>query len=245
MGFLNIIMSLSGGGHGHGHGGNSDYDAHGWLMAIAFAVLFPIGVIISALGKLVDLPNWWIIHGCVQSVAAFLAIAGCVVAIDATSDHFHNWHATLGLTIIILVLLQVAAGTFRPGALWGSKDGKAHAVFVVVHRAFGVVIIILAWVNSWKGMDLHSVETVNKVLYIVCIALMAIAYVSILVVKATKQSAGENEGESSGQIQPGDEPEKKDVNTEMDPTFIEVPQIGAIGPPPTTSEPGRVAQDLN
>eukprot|EP00656_Telonema_subtile_P022693 TRINITY_DN2389_c0_g1_i5.p1 TRINITY_DN2389_c0_g1~~TRINITY_DN2389_c0_g1_i5.p1 ORF type:complete len:288 (-),score=49.96 TRINITY_DN2389_c0_g1_i5:336-1199(-) len=183
---------------GHGDSGSSNFDAHGWLMTIAFAVvcvslltvrdlgwqLMPLGAIVSALGRtqLVDLPKWWIVHAVIQSVAVILAVAGLISAYDNTSEHWHNWHSKLGLAVVVLVAFQAVAGAVRPGAVCGDANGVAHAVWVVGHRMLAGVIFILAIVNILEGMELNSVETVSKAGFVVCVVLMALIYVSILLI---------------------------------------------------------------
>jgi hypothetical protein len=173
----------------------------------------PLGAIISVLGRtrVIDLPRWWIIHAVTQSTATILAVAGLISAYNNTSDHWHNWHSTLGLFIVVLTAFQALAGAVRPGAFCGDQDGTAHAVWAVGHRVLGGVIFILAIVNILEGMNLNSVETVNKTMFIICVVLMAIGYASVLAIKAFRKDSDTSD---TVETQPGN-PGTREVATVM------------------------------
>lgn len=99
--------------------------AHGIMMAIAWGVCAPIAIGASILRKMSFLQtngNWLKIHSILLTMLAVLTLVGCLLAVVATNkedtnpSHFtEDSHHTIGLTIFILVIVQVLAGYFRPG----------------------------------------------------------------------------------------------------------------------------------
>jgi hypothetical protein len=93
---------------------------HGWLMAIAWGMLIPIGVGCSVLRKLLGTSNtWFVLHSNINSLAFLLTTISFAIAVyniqEAQEDHFiGNKHEFIGLLMMIFVFIQVASGWLRP-----------------------------------------------------------------------------------------------------------------------------------
>ena len=90
---------------------------HGLLMATSWGLLAPLAIGSSLLRSLVG-PMWFKIHQYFQmTVLCFTSIAFGLAVINVHLDegeHFDETHKRVGLSIFILLLLQVASGLFRP-----------------------------------------------------------------------------------------------------------------------------------
>jgi len=97
--------------------------AHGMLMGIAWGILAPLAIGAAYLRNkfvfLKDNARWLTVHFILCALVALLTVLGSVTAFMAVQqegdEHFDDDpHQIIGLTIIVLVLVQVIAGYFRP-----------------------------------------------------------------------------------------------------------------------------------
>jgi len=99
--------------------------AHGIMMALAWGICAPLAIGSSILRTIFDrlaISNdkslWFKIHLYMNLGTALLTLIGFSIAIAAKNQqqvkHFESTHAKMGLSIFIMVLLQVLAGMFRP-----------------------------------------------------------------------------------------------------------------------------------
>jgi hypothetical protein len=102
------------------------WKAHGACMAVAWAILVPLGIGSSVVRNLSPfLQNggmWFQIHRTLNSIGVALTIAGFGIAVHvykqekgSSVKHFSDErHHTMGLVIFIFALLQALNGIFRP-----------------------------------------------------------------------------------------------------------------------------------
>lgn len=177
----------------------------------------PIGIVVGVMGRLqlVALPKYWIVHAAFQVTGSALAVAGLLVAWKEIDDlgtgHWHDWHAKLGLSIVVIAGAQILAGMFRPGALCGAKGGIAHEIWSWVHRFGGAAIVIMAAVNIFQGMNLNDVAAAYRILFGVFFGLMVLAYCIALVLgmvrtEPTADSAPGVQMTADAENKPDDEP---------------------------------------
>jgi len=96
--------------------------AHGWLMAISWAILIPIGIGASLLRKLIPGNNgtWFLFHKGFMGFAFLTMTAGFGIAVytiekSTGSAHFSRGkHGTIGLVVYLFVFIQVLMGILRP-----------------------------------------------------------------------------------------------------------------------------------
>ena len=131
--------------------------AHGSLMIIGWGFLLPTGVASARLLK--HRPNalWFKIHRIMQIFGLVVAICGWGIAL-AEFDVFigsgtgsYN-HGVLGMTVMILGLLQPLNALIRPHPPEaGEKRPLKRLIWEVVHKSSGYIAIILAAVTICYG----------------------------------------------------------------------------------------------
>ena len=131
--------------------------AHGSLMIIGWGFLLPTGVASARLLK--HRPNalWFKIHRIMQIFGLVVAICGWGVAL-AEFDVFigsgtgsYN-HGVLGMTVMILGLLQPLNALIRPHPPEaGEKRPLKRLIWEIVHKSSGYIAIILAAVTICYG----------------------------------------------------------------------------------------------
>ena len=107
------------------HPDKSLWIAHGIMLALAWGVCAPLGIGASLLKNVIDRrfangPSWQLLHFRLNLMTFYLTFIGFVIGEIATwkegKTHFReSSHHKAGLTIMILVLMQVAAGYFKLG----------------------------------------------------------------------------------------------------------------------------------
>ena len=131
--------------------------AHGSLMIIGWGFLLPTGVASARLLK--HRPNalWFKIHRIMQIFGLVVAICGWAVAL-AEFDVFvgpgtgsYN-HGVLGMTVMILGLLQPLNALIRPHPPEaGEKRPLKRLIWEIVHKSSGYIAVILAAVTICYG----------------------------------------------------------------------------------------------
>lgn len=161
---------------------NSLWVVHGWLAAIAWGVLCPLAIMAGLFRKFIPGEGvWFQIHRALNSLVVLLTIAAVVVAVVALNDetpeglgadHFNSdlsdGHRLIGLIILILALVQVINGAFRPhlpekSAAGDDEEGGPRPLaaeeksgmrklWEVGHRLFGLVVLGLCWYQIQLGI---------------------------------------------------------------------------------------------
>ena len=135
--------------------------AHGSLMIISWGFLLPTGVVSAHFLK--HRPNalWFKAHRIVQIVGLIIAICGWAVAlhyfevIESDDRDSAFSHAAIGMTVMILGLLQPINAIIRPHP---PEKGEARAlkrlIWEIVHKCSGYIAIILAAVTIVLGTSI-------------------------------------------------------------------------------------------
>ena len=135
--------------------------AHGSLMIISWGFLLPTGVVSAHFLK--HRPNalWFKAHRIVQIVGLIIAICGWAVAlhyfevIESDDRDTAFSHAAMGMTVMILGLLQPINALIRPHP---PEKGETRAlkrlIWEIVHKCSGYIAIILAAVTIVFGTNI-------------------------------------------------------------------------------------------
>lgn len=130
--------------------------AHGVLMFISWGVMLQFGAIFARYAK--PLPNalWFKIHRVVQFAGFGISVAGFILAIVMTSPpHFDttSGHAQVGLTVMILGVIQIAIAIFRPNpANVGQNKSVVRVLWEFSHWWIGRLSLLLAVVAIFLGL---------------------------------------------------------------------------------------------
>jgi len=105
--------------------------AHGWLMAISWVFLVPIGIANSLFRRVVNrlTPGLWFrIHMSGNGASFILMTAAFAIAIhlirkeEGAANFNDNSHRYLGLTVYLLTFVQILIGIFRPSMTTKKSD---------------------------------------------------------------------------------------------------------------------------
>eukprot|EP00966_Prymnesium_polylepis_P180418 4177955-Prymnesium_polylepis.2 len=133
---------------------------HAVLMMIAWLLLAPFGVVVARFGKPSGVAKgggggvapWFVYHRATQVAAAFLTVIGAALGIAETDttfgDHLFSSHATLGIAVLALVLVQPLNAVMRP-----AKDAASHLAWSATHKLVGYSACVCALVNCILGSD--------------------------------------------------------------------------------------------
>ena len=193
--------SASGSSSSSGTTGSVIYNrVHGIFMAIAFVILFPLGVLVLRLGHSV------IGHGIVQATAYCFVIVGLGTGIYLSQQNnlvssAHHRHADFSqlsyfrlLTdiskqtgyntahqIIGLVLFAALAVQALGGLIHHLLFRRGHKTIIgKVHMVLGICLLILGIVNVPLGLNLAGDSNYNKY-YIIVVAILGALFLALRV----------------------------------------------------------------
>ncbi|RAK96037.1 cytochrome and DOMON domain-containing protein [Aspergillus ibericus CBS 121593] len=158
--------------------------AHATLMALAFAILFPMGGMIMPLP--VSLPVQKItLHRITQLLTLSITLAGfgAGVYIAHAANQLRNPHPIIGMIVVgVLVLVQPILGILQHRNF---KKGNTGGPFGVCHRWVGRGAMVLGMVNGGLGFRLAGVGGVFApkgavVGYAVVVGGVGILYLGVL-----------------------------------------------------------------
>jgi hypothetical protein len=95
---------------------------HGALMALSWGVLVPCAIGSSLLRAMIGGPLWFQIHQYTQMLAFLSTTAGFGIAVynvqrevgGSPDEHFDEGHKAIGLSIFVILVVQMLSGIFRP-----------------------------------------------------------------------------------------------------------------------------------
>lgn len=165
---------------------NSKFTAHGWLMALGWGVVIPLGTVFASATRgdrsVLRINNWHHIHMGIQLVGVVAFTIGLVLAIVATNDmnqdHWQSTHAIVGLLVCILGWVQMLFAVVRP-ANDPEKESFIHKLWSWKHRILGVGLMVLSVVNIFSGMAKHDVATISRWLFVAWLILIAGAFIGV------------------------------------------------------------------
>ncbi|KAK6005245.1 hypothetical protein QM012_008024 [Aureobasidium pullulans] len=145
---------------------------HGIFMAIAFVILFPLGVLVLRLGHSV------IGHGIVQATAYCFVIVGLGTGIYLSPRFgygaYNTPHQIIGLVVFSLLAVQALGGLihhllFRRG----------HKTIIgKVHMVLGICLLILGIVNVPLGLNMSGDSNYNTA-YIIVVAILGAIFLAL------------------------------------------------------------------
>jgi len=158
---------------------NSLWVAHGIIAYIAWGIACPMAILAGLFRKYIPGAGmWYEIHRGLQSFVLLLTIISVAIAIAALnketpsnlsashfSPDFADGHRTIGLVVLIFAIFQIGGGVLRPhlpeSSAGNDDDDKgdsseekstARKVWEVLHRLFGVGLLILSWIQIDLGI---------------------------------------------------------------------------------------------
>ena len=135
-------------------GGNAMLIAHGFMMAIAFVLLFPFFALLVPLPIPISVAK---VHAPLQGFALALAIAGAGLGIKlwVSGGARKIAHPIIGIVVIaLLVLFQPAMGLLQH--LHFRRTG-GKSLFAYAHRWLGRMLTVLGIINGGLGLRLAGI----------------------------------------------------------------------------------------
>jgi len=136
---------------------------HGIIQWLAFAVLFPFGMLWARFGRTVGSEGTWFkVHRAAQTLACCLAAIGFVTAfIMVQGAHFQPpFHGQTGILLMAWVIAQGVYGYVRPHRVEGKArlQPLARRIFELAHPLSGYLIFVLALVQIFSGLVYFDVS---------------------------------------------------------------------------------------
>ncbi len=152
---------------------------HGRLMVLAWAIIFPIGILIARFLKTTPKQNWpnqldnrlwWHSHWVLQSLGGIGVAVAFYLIWGASGTSISAWiHHIIGWSVIIFCAIQFLAGWLR-GSKGGptdlAKDGSVSGdhfdmtprrlAFEYLHKSLGYVALLLSWMTTFIGLWLAN-----------------------------------------------------------------------------------------
>lgn len=157
--------------------------AHGVIMAITFAILYPIGSI------LMPLIGRWLVHGVVQLIAFFLMWAGFGLGYyyskNTLDTFFNDTHTRMGTIVVALLGIQPILGWIHHA---GYKRYQRRTIISHIHIWYGRVLLAVGIVNGGIGMHEKGTDEKYKIAYAVVAGVLGGLYIGAAIWGAIKRS---------------------------------------------------------
>eukprot|EP01123_Difflugia_compressa_P007793 TRINITY_DN216_c0_g1_i1.p1 TRINITY_DN216_c0_g1~~TRINITY_DN216_c0_g1_i1.p1 ORF type:complete len:587 (-),score=62.64 TRINITY_DN216_c0_g1_i1:152-1840(-) len=135
---------------------------HGLLMYLSWGLIFPFGYLWARYAKGLPQAMWFEGHRIAMTTGFILVLAGSAVAFGMVSNHFKTvWHAQVGMTALVLCLLQVCSGILRPHLDVNKKKSLKRIAFEIIHHLFGRLGILCSWVAIYGGLAILNLVPVD------------------------------------------------------------------------------------
>eukprot|EP00884_Botryococcus_braunii_P017827 jgi/Botrbrau1/4728/Bobra.0218s0040.1 len=146
--------------------------AHGFLMAMSWGVLIPVGAVVARNFKTLS-SVWFNVHRIIQGIGWLLGWAGFGIGLHLTHGRY-SLHQRLGIVIQLLGTFQVIFGVFaRPLA-----SSRVRRAWNLSHYGLGWLAIFLGIANIYIGL-VNEAQAEPKYVAAYSVVLGAIALTSL------------------------------------------------------------------
>jgi hypothetical protein len=146
--------------------------AHGLLMAFAWGLLVPLGIISARYFK--SYPGKWFLgHRVFVVTGLSLALAAFVIALVKIADGNHPLHRQLGISTMALALANPFIAAVRPHPPQGKEQPTMQRrIWAFVHLTVGRTAYVCAIVNCFIGLSYFNTTAGqinnNTIAFLVC-----------------------------------------------------------------------------
>ncbi|KAK0387583.1 hypothetical protein NLU13_3829 [Sarocladium strictum] len=145
--------------------------AHGVVMAVTFAILYPIGAI------LMPMLGQWLVHGVVQLIAFLLMWAGFGLGYHYSNKRgifFDDTHMRLGTIVVALLGIQPILGWLHHTAY---QRHQRRTFISHIHIWYGRILMALGIINGGLGMKKQNTDSAYKIAYAVVAGVLGGLYI--------------------------------------------------------------------
>ncbi|MCO5604738.1 hypothetical protein L7F22_058908 [Adiantum nelumboides] len=150
-------------------------NAHGLLNAVGWGIILPSGAIAARYLRPFFDRAWFYVHVCVQVAGYGVGVAGWATGLKLGNDSagiVYRKHRIIGIVLFTLATLQVSSILLRP-----QKQHKIRKAWNLYHYILGGIILFLAVLNIFYGLDILSPSRMWKRAYVgVLVALAFLAF---------------------------------------------------------------------
>merc|ERR1712137_504293 len=136
-------------------GANDRLTVHGVLMFVAWAAIFPLGMVAVKFCRKI-LPGWWFrLHMFLQYFGVIVIIVALIFAVEAVADfgdrkHINNAHAIMGIITVSLAIIVPALG--QATAVTYEAPKKIPWFPDRIHLVFGYFAPFVAYATIFLGL---------------------------------------------------------------------------------------------
>jgi hypothetical protein len=166
--------------------------AHGALMFLGWGVFLQFGAIFARYAKKFPNSLWFTIHRPIQTIGYIIALIGFILATVMThpAHYVVQPHTGLGLTVMILGMVQMTLVMFRPDPpAKGDKPTCGRRIFEFQHWYTGRAALILAVITIFFGFRAIGAGVGLYIAYGVFVGVEFIAYVVLEVLRLMKRDS--------------------------------------------------------
>jgi len=159
-------------------------DIHAILMVVAFAFLFPVGILTWRYGRNLPKEAGFTVHRVVNTIGFLCAGGGFGLGFYMTHpDHFTSVpHSYFAIVLMVLVVVQIIGGVARPHKD-PSSVSMARLVFQRVHAWGGRGTIALAIAQLFIGMHVREYPAYYSYILLAYLAIVLVFVITPMEVK--------------------------------------------------------------
>jgi len=165
--------------------------AHGFLMAIAFLILFPFGALTI---RLLSFKGFVWIHAGLQLFAYAVAITGMGIGIwlAVTEGYLKSVtaHPIIGLVVVFALIFQPILGLIHHSLY---RKTSRRTFWAVAHVWFGRALIILGVINGGLGLQLSANTTSGMIAYGVIAGVVFLIYLAVVAITSIRSRGNRNQ----------------------------------------------------
>lgn len=156
-------------------------DIHGVLNAVSWGILLPLGLMVARYLRPFDVfdPAWFYLHVGCQLFGYAGGTAGWIIGLklQQVASPIKYKHRNLGIAIWALATFQIlGAILLRP-----KKNHEGRRYWDIMHHTIGYVVVILAIINIFEGIDLLGEDKWKRIYIIILVALAIVSVVLELI----------------------------------------------------------------
>lgn len=152
--------------------------AHGIIMFITWGVILQFGVLFARYAKKPNNSLWFNVHRINQIAGYIISLSALILAfVMAKGSHFNTKvHGQLGLTIMIMGVIQILLALIRPHKDKDHPKTLVRSIWEFVHWWFGRLTLIFALINILLGLNEYNAKDVITILYLVYLGAIVLVY---------------------------------------------------------------------
>ncbi|KAF9574289.1 hypothetical protein EC968_007058 [Mortierella alpina] len=172
-------------------------EAHGFMMALVFLLLLPVGAsIVRFFGHINSIFRWHRpiqVLGFLTAVASFITIIVAFEKSPQPRNHVDSAHARFGVAIICMLVVQVCIGIFIFHTFDPSRDpAKGPTIPTWVHRFWGYAVLVCGLVQVAMGMQKYGEWPTGKegvwIFYYIWVAILVVIFLGGSVLKRLRSN---------------------------------------------------------